>query len=267
VTLDKEHVRVLFIGDIIGEAGRKALFVSLSNLIKEKKVDFVIANGENAAGGFGITGEIAGKLYSYGVDCITSGNHIWRNRAIFKDINGDQKLIRPANYPKGTPGKGWTILEKNGVKIGVLNLLGRVFMEPLDCPFRTAQRELSAIQKYTKIIIVDFHGEATSEKVAMGWHLNGIVSAVIGTHTHVQTADERILVGGTAYITDAGMTGPFDSIIGIQKEIALKKFVTMIPSKFIVAENDIRVNGVLVTIQRESGKAVHIERVQETVPY
>jgi len=245
--LDKEHVRVLFIGDIIGEAGRKALFVSLSNLIKEKKVDFVIANGENAAGGFGITGEIAGKLYSY--------------------INGDQKLIRPANYPKGTPGKGWTILEKNGVKIGVLNLLGRVFMEPLDCPFRTAQRELSAIQKYTKIIIVDFHGEATSEKVAMGWHLNGIVSAVIGTHTHVQTADERILVGGTAYITDAGMTGPFDSIIGIQKEIALKKFVTMIPSKFIVAENDIRVNGVLVTIQRESGKAVHIERVQETVPY
>jgi metallophosphoesterase (TIGR00282 family) len=265
--LDKDHVKVLFIGDVIGEPGRKALFVLLSDLIKEKKVDFVIANGENAAGGFGITGEIAGKFYSYGVDCITSGNHIWRNKAIFRDINGDSRLIRPANYPRGTPGRGWTILEKSGVKIGVLNLLGRVFMEPLDCPFRTAQKELQAIQKQTRIIIVDFHGEATSEKVAMGWHLNGAVSAVIGTHTHVQTADEKILDGGTAYLTDAGMTGPFDSIIGMQKEGALRKFITMIPSKFVVAEADIHLHGALITVQKESGRAVQIERIQKAVPY
>jgi metallophosphoesterase (TIGR00282 family) len=265
--LDKDHLRILFIGDVIGEPGRKAIFVALSDLMREKKIDFVIANGENASGGFGITGEIAGKLYSYGVDCITSGNHIWRNKAIFRDINGDQKLLRPANYPRGTPGRGWTVLEKHGVKVGVLNLLGRVFMEPLDCPFRTAQKEIPIIQKQTKIIIVDFHGEATSEKVAMGWHLNGMVSAVIGTHTHVQTADERVLDGGTAYITDAGMTGPFDSIIGMKKDGALKKFVTMIPSKFIVAEDDIRMNGALVTVERESGKATHIERIQETVPF
>jgi len=233
-------VHVVVIGDIIGEPGRKALFLSLSGLIREKNVDFVIANGENAAGGFGITGNIAGKLYSYGVDCITTGNH-------------------------GTPGRGWTVIEKNGVKLAVMSLLGRVYMEPVENPFRTANKEIARIQKITKNIIVDFHGEATSEKVAMGWHLDGKVSAVIGTHTHVQTADERILPEGTAYITDIGMTGPFDSVIGMRRENALRKFITLLPSKFSVAENDIRLNAVLIAIDTTSGKAQTIERLHTKV--
>lgn len=263
--MDKNHVTVFFIGDVIGEPGRKALFLSLSKMINKKKVDLVLANGENASGGFGITGKIAGKLYSYGVDCITTGNHVWRNKEIFKFISEDPKLIRPANYPKETPGKGWIIIEKNEVKIAVLNLLGRVFMEPLECPFKTAHKEVSILRKQTKIILIDFHGEATSEKVAMGWYMDGMVSAVIGTHTHVQTADERILPGGTAYITDIGMTGPFDSIIGMKKENALRKFVTMLPTKFSVAENDIRINGVVITIDKETGRALMIERINEQV--
>ncbi len=263
--MDKDHIVVVFIGDIIGEPGRKALFLALSQIIKAKKADFVIVNGENAAAGFGITGKIAGKLHSYGVDCITSGNHIWRNSDIFKIIKEDQKLLRPANYPSGTPGRGWTIIEKNSLKLGVLNLLGRVFMEPLESPFKIARKEVVNIKKETKNIIVDFHGEATSEKVAMGWHLDGMVSAIIGTHTHVQTADECILPGGTAYITDAGMTGPFDSIIGMKKGNALRKFVTLMPSKFTVAENDIRINGVVVYIDRETGKSKMIERINEQV--
>ena len=263
--MDKNHVTVFFIGDVIGEPGRKALFLSLSKMIDKKKVDLVIANGENASGGFGITGKIAGKLYSYGVDCITTGNHVWRNKEIFKFISEDPKLIRPANYPKGTPGKGWIIVEKNEVKIAVLNLLGRVFMEPLECPFKTAHKEVSILRKQTKIILIDFHGEATSEKVAMGWYMDGMVSAVIGTHTHVQTADERVLPDGTAYITDIGMTGPFDSIIGMKKENALRKFVTMLPTKFSVAENDIRINGVVITIEKETGRALMIERINEQV--
>lgn len=254
-------LNVVVIGDIIGEPGRKALFLLLSGLIHEKKIDFVIANGENAAGGFGITGKIAGKLYSYGVDCITSGNHIWRNKEIFKVIEDNHRLLRPVNYPNGTPGRGWTIIEKNGVKLGVINLMGRVYMEPLECPFKRARKEVSQIRKITKNIVIDFHGEATSEKVAMGWYMDGMVSAVVGTHTHVQTADERILPGGTAYITDIGMTGPFDSVIGMKRENALKKFVTLLPSKFSVAENNIRLNGVIISINRETGKSTLIERI------
>jgi metallophosphoesterase (TIGR00282 family) len=256
---------VALIGDLIGEPGRKALLLSLSKLIDEHSIDFVIANGENAAGGFGITGKIASRLYSYGVDCITTGNHVWRNREVFNVIENNHRLLRPANYPSGAPGNGWTILEKSGHKLAVMNLLGRVYMEPLDNPFKTARKEISAIKKETKNIIVDFHGEATSEKIALGWYLDGQVSAVIGTHTHVQTADERVLPGGTAYITDAGMTGPFDSVIGMKKENALKKFVTLIPSKFTVAENDIRLNGVLVTLDPVSGKASSIQRINEKV--
>jgi hypothetical protein len=255
------HVQIAFIGDIVGEAGRKALFLHLSQLVADHGVDFVIANGENAAGGFGITGNIASKLHAYGVDCITTGNHVWRNRDVFNIIDNSARLIRPANYPSGTPGRGWTIIEKNGVKLGVLNLQGRVFMEPLDCPFRTARKELSAIRKETHNVVVDFHGEATSEKIAMGWYLDGQASAVVGTHTHVQTADERVLPGGTAYITDLGMTGPFDSVIGVRKEIALKKFVQQIPSKFIIADGDARVNGVVISIDAETGKAAGITRV------
>jgi len=256
---------VALIGDVIGEPGRKALFLSLSSLISSHNVDFVIANGENSAGGFGITGKIASKLYSYGVDCITTGNHIWRNREVYKVIQDDNRLLRPANYPKGAPGRGWTVLEKKGNKLGVLNLLGRVYMEPLESPFKIAQKAIAEIKRETNSIVVDFHGEATSEKVAMGWHLDGKVSAVVGTHTHVQTADERVLPEGTAYITDAGMTGPFDSIIGMRKEIALKKFVTLIPSKFVVAENDIRLNAVIIEIDPATGKAADIRRIHQKV--
>jgi metallophosphoesterase (TIGR00282 family) len=263
--LNNGCIIVALIGDIVGEPGRKALFLSLSQLIHDKKVDFVLANGENAAGGFGITGNIASKLYSYGVDCITTGNHVWRNREVFKIIEENHRLLRPANYPKGTPGRGWTILEKNGMKLGVMNLLGRIYMEPLESPFKIARREISLIQKETKNIVIDFHGEATSEKVALGWFLDGSASAVIGTHTHVQTADEKILPQGTAYITDAGMTGPFDSVIGMKKENALKKFVTLLPSKFTVAENDIRLNAVIVSIDGETGKANRIERIDRDV--
>jgi len=263
--LDKDCIVVVVIGDIVGEPGRKALFLTLSRIIKEKKVDFVIANGENAAGGFGITANIAGKLYSYGIDCITSGNHIWRNKEVFKIIDTDTRLLRPANYPSGTPGRGWAIIEKNGTFLAVLNLQGRVFMEPLECPFKTARREINQIKKYTRNIIVDFHAEATSEKIAMGWYLDGMVSAVLGTHTHVQTADESILPGGTAYITDIGMTGPFDSIIGMKTESALRKFITLLPSKFSVAEKDIRVNGVILYIDPQTNKARMIERLNEKV--
>jgi len=263
--LEKANVNVLVLGDVVGDPGRKALFLSLPRLIKKHSVEFVLANGENAAGGFGITGAIASNFYAYGVDCITTGNHIWRNKEVFKIIDSDPKLIRPANYPNGTPGRGWTVIEKGGVKCAVLNLQCRVFMEPLDCPFRTARRELSHMRKLTNIIVVDLHGEATSEKMAMGWHLDGMVSAVVGTHTHVQTADERILPGRTAYITDVGMTGPFDSIIGMQKEPALKKFLTLLPSKFSVAERDIRINGVVIELERASGRAVRIERIDERI--
>ena len=263
--MDKDHIVVIVIGDIIGDPGQKALFLNLSKIVKEKNADFVIANGENAAGGFGITGKIAGRLYSYGVDCITSGNHVWRNKEIYKILEDSHTVLRPANYPSGTPGRGWTIINKNGIKLGVLSLLGRIFMEPLDSPFKTARKELASMRKETKYTIVDFHAEATSEKVAMGWYLDGMASAVVGTHTHVQTADERILPGGTAYITDIGMTGPFDSIIGMRKENAIKKLVTMLPSKFTVAENDIHINGAVIYIEKSSGKSKMIERINQKI--
>ena len=258
-------VNVALIGDIIGEPGRQALFLSLKSLIDDYAIDFVIANGENAAGGFGITGKIAGKLFSYGVDCITTGNHVWRNREVYKLIDDSTRVIRPTNYPKGTPGRGWTVIEKNGVKVGVVNVLGRVYMEPLECPFRAARRDIALVKKETNIVVIDFHGEATSEKVAMGWHVDGMASALLGTHTHVQTADEGILPKGTAYITDVGMTGPFDSVIGMRKESALRKFIGLIPMKFSVAENDIRINGVVVSIDTETGKAVSITRISKDV--
>jgi metallophosphoesterase (TIGR00282 family) len=263
--LDKNHIVVVVVGDIIGDPGQKALFLRLSKIISDKKADFVIANGENAAGGFGITGKIAGRLYSYGIDCITSGNHVWRNKEIYKILDENQNILRPANYPSGTPGRGWTIINKNGIKLGVLNLLGRIFMEPMESPFKTARKELASIRKETKYTIVDFHAEATSEKVAMGWFLDGKASAVVGTHTHVQTADERVLPGGTAYITDLGMTGPFDSIIGMKKDNALKKLVTLLPSKFTVAANDIRINGAVIHIDKETGKSSMIERINDKV--
>lgn len=255
-------VKILFIGDIVGAPGRQAVARELHRLIDRYRIDLVIANGENAAGGFGITEEKAKELFSLGIDVLTSGNHVWDKKESFPYIRREDRLVRPANYPPETIGRGSTIVRTaGGISIGVLNLEGRVFMNSLDCPFRAAEREITQLQEKTSIIVVDFHAEATSEKVALGWHLDGRVSAVIGTHTHVQTADERILPGGTAYMTDAGMTGSFDSVIGVKKELAIERFLTQMPVRFEVAKKDIRLNGLVMELDETSGSALSVERI------
>lgn len=255
-------VKILFIGDIVGAPGREAVARDLHRLIDRYRIDLVVANGENAAGGFGITEDKAMELYSLGIDVLTSGNHVWDKKESYQFIQREDRLVRPANYPLGTKGRGSTVVRTaGGVSVGILNLEGRVFMNSLDCPFRTADKEIELLKGQTNIIFVDFHAEATSEKVALGWHLDGRVSAVVGTHTHVQTADERILPGGTAYITDAGMTGSSDSVIGVKKELAIGRFLTQMPIRFEVAKKDIRLNGVVVAIDEMSGSAVSIERI------
>jgi metallophosphoesterase (TIGR00282 family) len=255
-------VKLLFIGDIIGKPGRDALSRELHRIVDRHTVDLVIANGENAAGGFGLTAETAQELFKCGVQMITSGNHIWDKKDALEYIKREERIVRPANYPEGTPGKGTTVVKTpGGVKIGILNLEGRVFMNNLDCPFRCADREIAKLKEETPIVFVDFHAEATSEKVSLGWYLDGRVCAVIGTHTHVQTADERILTGGTAYMTDAGMTGAFDSVIGVKKEEAIHKFLTQRPAKFEVAKKDIRINGVVIEVDEKTGLAIGIERI------
>ncbi|WP_224985145.1 TIGR00282 family metallophosphoesterase [Geomonas agri] len=255
-------VKLLFIGDVIGKPGREALSRELHRIVDRHMVDLVIANGENAAGGFGLTEETAQDLFKCGVQMITSGNHIWDKKDALEYIKREDRIVRPANYPEGTPGKGTTIVKTpGGVKVGILNLEGRVFMNNLDCPFRCADREIAKLKEETPIVFVDFHAEATSEKVSLGWYLDGRVAAVIGTHTHVQTADERILTAGTAYMTDAGMTGSFDSVIGVKKEEAILKFVTQRPSKFEVAKKDIRINAVAIEVDEKTGLALNIERI------
>lgn len=260
-------VKILFIADIVGKPGRQALSRELHRLVDRYALDLVIANGENAAGGFGVTEDIAKELYEQGVHVLTSGNHIWDKKESFDFISREERLIRPANYPDGSPGRGSVVsVTAAGTKVAVLNLEGRVFMSNLECPFRVADREISRLRTITPIIIVDFHAEATSEKLALGWYLDGKVSAVIGTHTHVQTADERILPAGTAYMSDAGMTGSFDSVIGIKKELAIEKFLTLLPVRFEVAKKDIRLNGVVVEIDEQSGRALNIERISISCP-
>ena len=255
-------VNILFIGDIVGKPGRQAVSRELHRLVDRYNVDVVIANGENASGGFGITAESAKELFACGIHLFTSGNHIWDKKEAFEYLKKEERIIRPANYPDGTPGKGSAIVTTpGGIRVGVVNLEGRVFMNSLECPFRTADREIAALSELTKVIIVDFHAEATSEKTSLGWYLDGRVSAVVGTHTHVQTADERLLTEGTAYITDAGMTGAFDSVIGVRKDEPIYKFLTQLPAKFEVAKKDLRLNGVVLTIDDTSGKALGIERV------
>ena len=255
-------VKLLFIGDIIGKPGRQVISRELHRLVDRYMVDLVIANGENAAGGFGITEETANELYKCGIDVLTSGNHIWDKKDSLNFINRAEKLLRPANYPDGTPGRGSALFTTaGGAKVAILNLEGRVFMNNLECPFRTADREVSQLYTETPIIFVDFHAEATSEKASLGWYLDGRVSALIGTHTHIQTADERILPGGTAYLTDAGMTGGFDSVIGVKKEEAITKFLSQLPVKFEVAKNNLRLNGVVVVVNEQTGKALSIERI------
>ena len=255
-------MKILFIGDIVGSPGRMAVRELLPPLIAKKKIDFVIANCENAAAGFGVTRKNVDELYSYHIDVLTSGNHIWNKREVLEFIGDYEKLLRPANYPTATPGSGSVLIPTAaGEYIGVLNLAGRIFMQPIDCPFVAARNKIAELRKKTNIIIVDMHAEATSEKRALGWYLDGKVSAVLGTHTHVQTADEEILPQGTAYISDAGMTGPFDSVIGINKETVIERFLTQMPNKFDLAKDDIRMQGVIVNIDPVSGKANSIERM------
>lgn len=256
-------MRILLIGDIVGKPGRRAIEGLLEKTIADHEIEFTIANGENAAGGMGITPAIAIEILDQGVDVLTTGNHIWAKKEIIPFLREETKILRPANYPDPAPGRGWGVFEsRNGKKVGVLNLEGRVFMRNLDCPFRVGERKVELLKEETNSIIVDFHAEATSEKVALGWFLNGRVSAVLGTHTHIQTADERILDGGTAYITDVGMTGPLASVIGIRKQLALERFLTQIPWKFDVATEEIELQGVVVEVDSETGRSKNIQRVR-----
>ncbi len=257
-------MNILFIGDIVGRPGRRILLNDLPALRQEYGVDLVVANGENAAAGFGITAKIANSLLNGGVDVITSGNHAWDKREALEFIRNEPRLMRPANYPPDTPGKGWYVANTNSnVRIGILNIMGLVFVYPqLDCPFQCADRMLQLHAPEADIILVDFHAEATSEKMAMGWHLDGRVSAVVGTHTHVPTADERVLPNGTAYITDIGMSGCYDSVIGMDHNKSLKRFVEKVPERAEVADGPASLCMVLIDIDENSGKSRSIERIR-----
>ena len=255
-------MRILFIGDIFGKPGREVARRAIPALIERESLDFVIANVENSAAGFGVTGDLADAILSYGVDAMTSGNHVWDKKEILDYIPRQPKLMRPANFPPGTPGRGSYVGKtRTGEPIGVINVMGRIFMQPLDDPFAVVQKEIEAMRGKARVILVDFHAEATSEKVAMGWHLDGRVTAVFGTHTHVQTADDRILPKGTAYLTDVGMTGPHDSIIGVTTEVALGRFLNGMPARFESATGPGRLNAVLVTADRSTGRATAIQRL------
>jgi len=255
-------MRILFIGDIFGKPGREAVRRALPALVDGQSIDFVIANVENSAAGFGVTGDIADALLGYGIDVMTSGNHIWDKKEVLEYIPRQTKLLRPANFPAGVPGRGTYMGQtRTGEPIAVLNVMGRIFMTPLDDPFAVAVREVTALRAKARIVIVDFHAEATSEKVAMGWHLDGRATAVLRTHTHVQTADERVLPKGTACLTDVGMTGPHDSIIGVATDAALSRFVTGMPSRFEAAAGAARLNAVIITADPATGKATQIERL------
>jgi metallophosphoesterase (TIGR00282 family) len=255
-------IRVLVLGDIVGQAGLRALYVGLSDLVREYRSDLVIANAENAADGFGLTPQIVGELAKSGVDVVTTGNHIWQRREILPFLEGNPNVLRPANYPGDPPGAGWCVTEARRTPVGVLNLQGRVRLATVDCPFACAQRLIGAISRKSRIIIVDFHAEDTEEKEALAVYLDGKVSVVFGTHTHVQTADERILDGGTAYITDVGMTGPYDGVIGFDATTAKDRMISQMPLKMIVSEAPAAIRGICVEIETETGNATSIERVE-----
>jgi metallophosphoesterase (TIGR00282 family) len=256
-------VKVLFIGDIFGEPGRRALARAVPRLVGQRQIDIVIGNGENSAGGFGITPELAEELFDLGLAVITTGNHAWDKREILDYFPREPRLLRPANYPDGVPGHGSVVVESaGGEKLGVLQLMGRAYMPTLDCPFQVAKKELAALKKRTAAVIVDMHAEATSEKMAMGHYLDGEVVAVVGTHTHVQTADDQILPKGTAYLTDIGMTGPLHSVIGVKKELAIEKFLTGMPRRFEVASGPSVFCAVLLELDARLGKALSIERIR-----
>lgn len=255
-------MRILFIGDIVGRSGRRAVAELLPELVEERGVDFVVANGENAAGGIGITPRIGEELLDLGIDVLTTGNHVWDKREAFDLLASCDRVLRPANYPPGAAGRGARVYEsRSGVSVGVVNLQGRVFMQEIDCPFRRGSELLMELKERTPVLLVDIHAEATSEKLALGWYLSGQASAVLGTHTHVQTADERILEGHTAYITDVGMTGPADSVIGIKKDLSIARFVTQLPQRFEAATGPSTLCAVLLEIDEASGAASSVERI------
>ncbi|MCD6459129.1 TIGR00282 family metallophosphoesterase [bacterium] len=256
-------MKILFIGDIVGRPGRTAVKNHLKKIIEKYDIDVCIANGENSAGGSGITQRIADELVYYGIDLITTGDHIWRNKDVFSFISKNDRVLKPANYPEETPGRGHCFFQTaKGINIGVINLLGRVFMKPVDCPFKTAKRLVADLKKNTNIIIVDFHAEATSEKVAMGWFLDGDVSAVLGTHTHIPTADYKILTNGTAYISDVGMVGAEKSVLGRDIEPVIKHFTSSLPSRFTIADGKIIIQSVIIEIDEQSGSAKNISRLE-----
>jgi metallophosphoesterase (TIGR00282 family) len=253
-------VNLLFIADIVGKPGRAAAEATLAALRSERQIDFVIANCENAAGGFGVTAEIAQGLFDLGIDVLTSGNHIWDKREVYEYLEKEARLLRPANYPPENPGRGVAIGRALGLSIAVVNLQGRVFMPSIDCPFRLMTRRLlKDLEGKVDLIFVDFHAEATAEKIAFGWYVDGRVAAVVGTHTHVQTADARILPGGTAYLTDAGMTGAVDGVIGVRKELAIERFLKQTPNRFEVATENVRCMGVLYEVDEDTRRVTRIE--------
>lgn len=260
----QETVRILYIGDIFGRPGRSILKERLPGLVSDYSPDLILANGENSAAGFGITPKLVDELLGLGIAVLTTGNHVWDKKEIFAYLaeNADGPLLRPANYPPHVPGRGLYVGKtRAGLEFAVINLQGRVFMPPIDCPFRTVDSLLETIPESVKIRVVDLHAEATSEKLAMGWYLNGRVTAMVGTHTHVPTADQRVLSGGTAYVTDLGMTGPYDSVIGVEKDTVIRKFLSQIPERFEVAKGDARLCGVLVEADPRTGLALSIQRI------
>lgn len=259
-------MRILFLGDVVGKPGCRAVADAIPHLIATAGVDFVVVNCENASGGRGVDARAARDLLAAGVDVLTSGNHVWAKRDIIGYIRDSDVLLRPANFAPDSPGRGYTVKpSRSGVPVAVVNLIGRIFMGSFDCPFRAADALLPSLRSQARVIVVDMHAEATSEKMAMGWHLDGRVAVVIGSHTHVQTADERILPEGTAYLTDAGMCGPLDSVIGVKREIALQRFLTQMPNRFEVAGGPVLVQGALIDVDESTGRARGIVRLQQTV--
>ncbi|MBO7094533.1 MAG: TIGR00282 family metallophosphoesterase [Spirochaetia bacterium] len=256
-----DTINILFLGDIIGQPGNRAVFFNLKSLIKKYNADFTVVNGENSAEGFGILPAAAEQMFQGGADVITTGNHVWQKNEIYPYLDEKEAILRPANFPAGVPGHGSCIVEKHGVKLAVMNLQGRENMSTIECPFRCGRELAKKLRKETPLILVDFHAESSSEKEALGCWLDGQVSALVGTHTHVQTADERILKGGTAYITDVGMTGPEDSVIGTIKEISIERSLTQMPLKMEIADLPVTFCGVLIKVDAQSGKALSIERL------
>jgi len=260
-------MRLLFLGDVVGRPGRRALAALVPRLAAQEDIEFVIANCENASGGKGVDPRSADELHEAGVDVLTSGNHVWQNREIVPYMRESGRLLRPLNFPPGVPGVGWTVQKarRSEARVAVLNLIGRVFMAPVDCPFRAADEALADIRREASIVFVDMHAEATSEKVAMGRFLDGRVSAVVGSHTHIQTADETVLPGGSAYLTDAGMCGPEDSVLGVRTDRVVERFLTQMPTRFEVAAGAVLVQGAVIDIDGETGRARSIRRVRERV--